>query len=130
MRQPTLPAAIFCACLMLAACSADKTATPQQQAGNESLPKPDAAGGSVTGMPNPGTPSVLPAPADNLATDNEDPDIATEDSSAVDPNLPVAQPTTTIEGSPGTLPPDTMPTMPVPPVQPNQQTQATPPPQS
>ncbi|MEO6155114.1 MAG: hypothetical protein ABIP16_05240, partial [Thermomonas sp.] len=54
--------AIVCACLLLAACGGDKTASSHAQPGQESLPKPDVVSGSVTGMPNPGTPSAQPAP--------------------------------------------------------------------
>jgi hypothetical protein len=123
MRHHTLSAAIFCACLTLAACGADKTATTQQQTSDESLPQPDAAGGSVTGMPNPGTPSVLPPPADGLATDNEDPakesvDLATENTSTVDSNLPVGPSTITVDGDIGKPPANTMPVMPAHPPQP------------
>lgn len=136
MHHHTFSAAIFCSCLTLAACGADKTATTQQQTSDESLPQPDAAGGSVTGMPNPGTPSVLSPPADGLATDNEDPakesvDIATENTSTVDPNLPVSPPTITIEGPLGKPPADTMPVMPAHPPHPpeaSEQSQAVPPP--
>lgn len=81
------PASILCACLLLAACGGDKNNTSSSSNADESLPKPETAAGSVTGMPNPGTPSALPAPADNLANDNEDPGIATEDT-PVDSNLP------------------------------------------
>lgn len=131
MRYHTLVPAVFCACLMLAACGADKTATPSQQTGEESLPRPDAAAGSVTGMPNPGTPSVLPPPADDLTTDNENPDIAIEDASAVDPNLPVDPPTITIDGTLGKPPADTMPVTPAHPPHPpeaSEQLQTVPPP--
>lgn len=82
------PASILCACLLLAACGSDKTASTSQQTADESLPKPETTAGSVTGMPNPGAPSTVPAPAGNLATDNEDPGIATEDAPVVDANLP------------------------------------------
>ncbi len=124
--------AILCACLLLAACGSDKSATPPASAADESLPKPDTASGSVTGMPNPGTPAVVPAPADNLATDNEDPEIATEDTPAVDPSLPQAPPTITLDGRLGKPPPDTMPVMPAhPPADPQElQAQPTPPPES
>jgi hypothetical protein len=107
------PLALLCACLMLAACGADKTAAPPQPTGEESLPKPDAAGGSVTGMPDPGTPAALPPPADNLATDAEVPAITAEGDGAQAPELPVLPPSdVTLEGSLGKPPPDTMPVMP------------------
>ncbi len=114
MRFHTITLATFCACLMLAACGGDKTATATQQAGEESLPQPNAAGGSVTGMPNPGTPSVLPQPADDVAIDNEDPDFATETGSEIDTGLPMNPPQTGNTGE-MTMPlPETMPTMPAP----------------
>lgn len=60
--MPRRPSAIISVCLLLAACGGDNTASPAQQRGEESLPKPEVASGSVTGMPNPGTPSAKPAP--------------------------------------------------------------------
>ena len=138
MRYQTRALAIFCTCLVLAACGSDKTATPSQQANEETLPQPDAAAGSVTGMPNPGTPAALPAPAGNLVTDNEDPvnedaEIATDDASPVDPGQPAAPPTMTVEGTPGKPPADAMPVMPAhPPHAPeaSEQSQVTAPPHS
>jgi len=85
-KRPTLPT-LFLFCLLLAACGSDKNATSSSSNADESLPKPETAAGSVTGMPNPGTPSALPAPADNLAIGNENPDIATEDTPALDSEL-------------------------------------------
>jgi len=119
------PVSILCACLLLAACSSDKATTPSSSTADENLPKPDSAAGSVTGMPNPGTPSAIPAPADNLAIGNENPDIATEDAPddvpALDPNLPAPPPTVTLEGHLGKPPADTMPVMPAhPPADPQQ----------
>lgn len=115
------PASILFTCLLLAACGSDKATTPSSSTADENLPKPDAAAGSVTGMPNPGTPSALPAPADNLATDNEDPDIAAEDAPAVDPDLQTPPPTVTLEGHLGKPPADTMPVTPAhPPADPAQ----------
>ena len=116
MRHHTLALAVFCACLTLAACGDNNTAPPSQQTGEESLPQPDGPGGSVTGMPNPGTPSVLPPPADSTATDGEDAEIPTgidaQNADAIDPNLPVAPPTITIDGAFGKPPADSMPVMP------------------
>lgn len=65
---------IVCACLMLAACSGDKPATSQQQAG-ASLPLPGAQGGSVTGMPNPGMPSSRPVLVEGIPTIDEEPGV-------------------------------------------------------
>ncbi len=104
--------AILCACLMLAACGTDKTATPQQQAGAEGLPLPDAAGGSVTGMPNPGAPS--PPPADDLATESEGAGFATDDANGVEPDFPMTAPEPGNMGEVAIPPPETMPTMPAP----------------
>lgn len=129
MRHHSL--SILCACLMLAACGADKTLPPQQSDVDESLPQPDAAGGSVTGMPNPGKPAVLPPPADDVATGNEDLESATEEASTVDPSLPVTSPPTfTVEGSLGKPPTDTMPTMPAQPSESNAPSEISPPPES
>ncbi len=108
------PLAILCACLMLAACGTDKTATPSQQSSDESLPQPDVAGGSVTGMPNPGAPSAQPALADDLATDNGEPGIAAEDGSVVDPKAPVNTPEAGNMDEIAIPSPETMPTMPAP----------------
>lgn len=81
------PAGLLCACLLLAGCGNDESATPPSStAGSERLPKPDAAAGSVTGMPNPGTPATLPAPADSLGTDLGN---AAEAMPAPDPGLPM-----------------------------------------
>ena len=129
------PLAILCVCLMLAACGTDKTTAPTQQTGEEGLPQPDAAGGSVTGMPNPGTPSVLPPPTEDedVAIDNGDASVATEDGSVIDSNLPVAPPTLTVEGTLGKLPADSMPVMPAhPPLppEPSEQSRVVLPPQS
>ncbi len=137
MRHHTLALAILCACLAIAACSDNKTAPLSQQAGEESLPQPDATGGSVTGMPNPGTPSVLPPPADTMATDAEDVGIGTETDvenvDAIDPNLPAAPPTITIDGVFGKPPADSMPVMPAHPplpAEPTDQSQIVMPPES
>lgn len=55
------PAILLCTCLLLAACGAsDKTSARQSAGGEERLPSPDSASGSVTGMPDPGAPSSQP----------------------------------------------------------------------
>jgi len=137
MRHHTLALAAFCACLTLAACSDNKTAPLSQQTGEESLPQPDATGGSVTGMPNPGAPSVLPPPADAMATAGEDAGIDsginTENVDVIDPNLPVAPPTIAVDGVFGKPPADSMPVMPAhPPLPPEatEQSQVATPPES
>ena len=107
-----LPASVLCTCLLLVACGSDKSATPPTSSGDESLPQPDVAAGSVTGMPNPGTPVVVPPPADNLATDNEEPELAPVNPTDADPTLPRLPPNVTLEGRLGKPPPDTMPVMP------------------
>lgn len=113
MRHHLLAPAAFCACLLLAACGADDTAAPPQATGEESLPKPDAVSGSVTGMPNPGTPAAIPEPADDLAGDDEDPGMAPESIDAYDPNLPVNPQPPSAEGAVA-VPPELTPTMPAP----------------
>ena len=124
------PASILLACLLLAACGKDKSATTSTSAADESLPQPDAAAGSVTGMPNPGTPSVVPAPADNPATDNEVPELAVDNPIDADPTLPTSPPDVTLERRLGKPPADTMPVMPAhPPADPQElHVQPTPPP--
>lgn len=47
-------------CLLVAACGGDKAGTASRQAGEDTLPKPDAVAGSVTGMPDPGVAGVQP----------------------------------------------------------------------
>lgn len=109
MRHHALDVAVLCACLMLAACGGDKTATPTQQMGEENLPQPNAAGGSVTGMPNPGTPSVLPQPTDDLATDDAAPGLATGDGSEIGQDAPMNPPGIGNTGEMAIPPPQTMP---------------------
>lgn len=55
-------AIVLSTCLSLAACGADKTAATSGHTDPDGLPQPVAAGGSVTGMPDPGSPSAPPAP--------------------------------------------------------------------
>lgn len=50
---------LLCCCL-LAACGSDQSAADSAQ-GDDGLPKPAAAGRSVTGMPDPGVASARPA---------------------------------------------------------------------
>ena len=78
--------AAMTACLLLAGCGKDAAKGASGAAGEDGLPTPDAAGGSVTGMPNPGesTPTpgqpvdlppddVLELPADIVPSDGEMP---------------------------------------------------------
>ena len=127
MQRHTL--ATLCTCLLLAACGADKPAATGQQAADDGLPMPDGTAGSVTDMPNPGKPAVLPPPADDIATDNEDPSKADEEASQVDHNVPAEPPAVTLDGALGKPPPDTMPVMPANPPLPEESSQATPPPE-
>lgn len=129
MRHHTIALVVMFACLTLAACSDNKTAPTTQQTGENSLPQPNAAGGSVTGMPNPGTPSVLPQPTNDLATNDEDPDVVAEDGTEIGSNLPMNAPETGNSGELGTPLPETMPTMPAPTADPVE-SRTTPPPQS
>jgi hypothetical protein len=52
--------AFLLSCCMLAACGGDKADTPHAR-DEDGLPKPAAAAGSVTGMPNPGVAAARPA---------------------------------------------------------------------
>lgn len=106
--------AMLCACSMLAACGSSETARPQQQSGDEALPQPVAAGGSVTGMPNPGAPSVRPLPAADPAVYGVDAGIANDAGSGVDPDYPMTSPETGDRGDIAVPPPETMPMMPAP----------------
>lgn len=85
-------------CALLAACGGDKAAANGAQ-GEEVLPKPAAAGRSVTGMPDPGVASARPAPMEDEATDvvelPEDTDDAVDPASSDDAgqDAPVETPT-------------------------------------
>ena len=127
MRHQSFATALFCACLMLAACGGDKASSPPQVVGEDSLPQPDAAGGSVTGMPNPGAPSVQPPRADELAIDTESTDVAREPGNVIDPNAPMNAPEPGKTGEITNLPPETMPTMPAPTPDPVESRPAVPP---
>lgn len=117
MRHLSIALVVFFASLLLAGCGGETSTASPQIAGEEGLPQPDAAGGSVTGMPNPGAPSVLPPPADDLAIDNGELDVALDDGSFVAPIVPEDPPENDTTGSKGEMvnpPPETMPTMPAP----------------
>ena len=80
-------------CALLAACGGDKPAATGA-AGEDLLPKPAAAGKSVTGMPDPGVARARPAPVEVNATETsalpEEGDAMTAASTdATDPQLPV-----------------------------------------
>ena len=66
--------AAMAACLLLAGCGKDTATGASGAAGEDGLPTPDAAGGSVTGMPNPGESTPNPGqpmdapPADVVET--------------------------------------------------------------
>ncbi len=111
MRQHHLTT--LCICLLLAACGGDKTAAGHAKTGEEGLPLPDAASGSVTGMPNPGTPSAPPPPLPEVPAEDDVSNINGNDGAAFDPNLPVAPPATPeIHENPN--PPEMIPSMPAP----------------
>lgn len=63
-------ALVLFACVLLAACGGgDKTPARQASGGEERLPSPDSANGSVTGMPEPGQAIPPPHPALELPAD-------------------------------------------------------------
>lgn len=126
MRRLTCALTVSFACLLLAACGSDNAAAPSQQSGEETLPKPDAAAGSVTGMPNPGAP-LAPPPADELAID-DDPGLEIEDADAIDPNMPVDPPASG-DMEKADIPPEMFPPMPAPTPEPTE-SRATPPSES
>ena len=85
--------ALLLCCALLAACGDDKPAATGA-AGEDLLPKPAAAGNSVTGMPDPGVARARPAPVEVNATETsalpEEGDAMTAASTdATDPQLPV-----------------------------------------
>lgn len=97
-------ALLFSCCLLAAACSGDKAGANGAQ-GDDGLPKPAAAGGSVTGMPDPGVAKARPAVSVSRAqapdsVDHAD-DVALDDIAPVDPAI--AQPVP-VEPPPLTLP--------------------------
>ena len=76
--------------MLLAACGNGEESTRQAATGDHALPAPDAVSGSVTGMPNPGEATVVPAdatappPADAVVVEVEDP-MAPGDVNAMQP---------------------------------------------
>ena len=73
--------ATLLACFLLAACGGDKTATGGSATGDDGLPKPAGAAGSVTGMPNPGASTPDPGQPGAIETAPED---ATTETANVD----------------------------------------------
>ncbi|MDQ3160176.1 MAG: hypothetical protein M3Q51_04030 [Pseudomonadota bacterium] len=106
--------AMLCACSMLAACGSNENSPAQQQSGDEALPQPVTAGGSVTGMPNPGAPSVRPPPVQDPANYSVDEGFETDAGNGVDPDYPITTPETDDPGEIAIPPVETMPTMPAP----------------
>ena len=98
--------ALLFSCCLLAACGGDKTGADGAQ-GDDGLPKPAAASGSVTGMPNPGVaetrPSVSVAQAPEIVELPDD--AAVDDIAPIDPAMQPAP----IEPPPVTLPEPPMP---------------------
>lgn len=78
----TRPLATLLACSLLAACGGDKTAAGGSASGEDGLPKPAGAAGSVTGMPNPG--ASTPDPGQPVAIETAE-DATTETANADTP---------------------------------------------
>lgn len=119
--------ALLGACLMLAACGGDKRAASAPQASSESLPQPDAAGGSVTGMPNPGTPATLRPPVQAMVADDLDSSVGSEVGITDDPALPAEPPAMTFDGVNGNPQADAIQVMPAHPPEANPPSQPVPP---
>ena len=74
MYPPRLSILTALVALLLAGCGKDDATGATAAAGEENLPKPDAVGGSVTGMPDPGQSTPHPGepvdvpPAEDLET--------------------------------------------------------------
>lgn len=97
--------ALLLCCTLLIACGGDKTGT-DGATGGDGLPKPAAAGGSVTGMPNPGVAGKRPAASAAQPADAAELPAPLEDGEGA-PLDPATQPMP-IEGAPVTLPESTM----------------------
>lgn len=98
--------ALLLCCSLLVACGGDKAGTGGV-AGDDGLPKPAAASGSVTGMPNPGV--AAPRPAASVAPAEDAVELpARLENGEIAPVDPASQPMP-IEGPPVTLPESTMP---------------------
>ena len=97
--------ALLLCCTLLVACGGDKAGT-NAATGEDGLPKPAAASGSVTGMPNPGVAGSRPATSAARQTDIVELPAPLEDGE-IAPVDPVTQPLP-IEGPPVMLPESTM----------------------
>lgn len=98
--------ALLLCCTLLVACGGDKPGT-DAAVGEDGLPKPAAAGGSVTGMPNPGVADTRPAATAAQTEDAVELPPPLEDG-AIAPVDPATEPMP-IEGPPVMLPESTMP---------------------
>ena len=89
MDQRSIAALLLC--LLLAACGNSDDAARKAATGENELPAPDAVSGSVTGMPNPGKATVIPADvpeqpsADAVIVEGDDPIATHADAIAVEP---------------------------------------------
>lgn len=97
--------ALLLCCTLLVACGGDKSGTAGA-AGEDGLPKPAAASGSVTGMPNPGVAGTRPAATAAQAGDVVELPAPLEDGE-IAPLDPPTEPMP-IEGPPVVLPESTM----------------------
>ena len=98
--------ALLLCCTLLVACGGDK-ASATGATGEDGLPKPAAAGGSVTGMPNPGVPDARPADSPAQPPEMVEVPVPLEDG-AIAPVDPATEPMP-MEGPPVMLPESTMP---------------------
>lgn len=100
--------ALLLCCILLVACGGDK-AGADAAVGEDGLPKPAAASGSVTGMPNPGVPEARPATSAMQQPDIvELPEPEPVDAGDIAPVDPAAPPPP-LEGPPVLVPESTMP---------------------
>ena len=97
-------------CGLLAACGGDKTGAKGAQ-GEDGLPKPAAASGSVTGMPNPGVAETRPVVSVAQAPDSVElpDDVAMDEVAPIDPavqSVPIEPPPVTLPEPPMPQDPD------------------------
>ncbi len=97
--------ALLLCCTLLVACGGDNAGTAGAT-GEDGLPKPAAAGGSVTGMPDPGVAVTRPAASAAPPADTAELPAPLDDGESA-PVDPATQPMP-IEGSPIMLPESTM----------------------